>query len=287
MSQLETIFQAIEYMEGNLKEDLSIADVADAVGYSLYHFCRTFNTLTHHTPYDYLVRRRLAESASELAGSKRKIIDIACDYQFNNAETYSRAFKRLTGLQPKQWRQQKGSDCRLLMHRITLEHLSHLNNGNYLKPIVGEKPAFQVIGLMSRLTEDRRAIAELWEALQAEIQRLARQIRRLHYYGILWYSHNKTAPDCFYMAALKTDSTDTAHTALVEKSFPPLHLARFIHKGPDRRLDLTRDYIYHTWLPKSGRRLGPAFEIEYYGEYPPSCDDEESERMLFIPIDQR
>ncbi|MBN1149277.1 MAG: GyrI-like domain-containing protein [Anaerolineales bacterium] len=74
---------------------------------------------------------------------------------------------------------------------------------------------------------------------------------------------------------------------MATKIFPDLRLARFIHKGLGRDLGLTRDYIYHTWLPKSGRRLGPALEIEDYGENPASFAGEETEMALSIPLQQR
>lgn len=84
------ISQAVDFIEDNLKEAIAVADVADAVSYSLYHFCRTFNQATHHTPYDYLMRRRLSLAAQELLQTDKKIIEIALDYQFNSPETFSR-----------------------------------------------------------------------------------------------------------------------------------------------------------------------------------------------------
>jgi AraC family transcriptional regulator len=106
MSQIASICWAIDFVEAHLKEEITVADMADSAGYSLYHFCRTFNGLVHHTPYDYLMRRRLSESARELIRTDKRIIDIAFDYRFNSPETYSRAFKRMFGLQPSQWKEQ-------------------------------------------------------------------------------------------------------------------------------------------------------------------------------------
>ena len=83
MSQLDSMYAAVEFIEANLRSPIRVADMAASVSYSLYHFCRTFNAAVRHTPYDYLMRRRLTESARELVESDRKIIDIACDYQFN------------------------------------------------------------------------------------------------------------------------------------------------------------------------------------------------------------
>jgi AraC family transcriptional regulator len=100
---ITSIFNAIEFVETNLTEEMTIADMADAVFYSLYHFCRMFNGIVHHTPYDYLMRRRLSKSARELIETDKKIIEIAFDYQFNSPETYARAFKRMFDMQPSQW----------------------------------------------------------------------------------------------------------------------------------------------------------------------------------------
>ena len=96
MSQLTAIGKALDFIEDNLEENIGVADMADAAGYSLYHFCRVFNSIVHHTPYDYLMRRRLSESARALVETDRKIIDVAFEYQFNSPETYSRAFKPLS-----------------------------------------------------------------------------------------------------------------------------------------------------------------------------------------------
>ncbi|MFC1976406.1 GyrI-like domain-containing protein, partial [Chloroflexota bacterium] len=73
-------------------------------------------------------------------------------------------------------------------------------------------------------------------------------------------------------------------SVLVEKTVPPLKYARFIHKGPDQDRHLTLDYIYHTWLPKSGHSLSPPLAIEYYGQDFRSADNEVSEREIYVPL---
>ena len=90
MPDLAVICRALEFVEENLKDEISVGDMASAVGYSLYHFCRTFNEATHQTPYSYLMRRRLTEAARVLLSTDDKIIDVALDYQFGNPETFSR-----------------------------------------------------------------------------------------------------------------------------------------------------------------------------------------------------
>ena len=73
MFNLEPMVTAVTFIEDCLQENIKVADMADAVNFSLFHFCRTFNKIVHHTPYDYLIRRRLSESA-------RLLLETDCPY---------------------------------------------------------------------------------------------------------------------------------------------------------------------------------------------------------------
>ena len=276
--------KAVDFIEANLKTDIAVADIADAVSYSLYHFCRMFNGITHHTPYDYLMRRRLSESARELVETHRKIIEVAFDYQFNSPETYSRAFKRMFGVQPYQWRKQGNLDRRVLTSRLTPAHIRHINKGDYLRPILEERDAFQVAGVMTLVKEDQEVIPQLWDILAQELERITETGITGSYYGIACYPKGWEERGYLYVAAIQVESLDTTGSALVVKTMPSSRCARFIHKGPYRDLELTLDYVYQTWLPKSGQRIASSFEIERHGRNLGSPDDEGAETEIYIPI---
>jgi AraC family transcriptional regulator len=278
------MFKAVEFVEKHLKEGITVADIADAVSYSLYHFCRTFNSVVHHTPYDYLMRRRLSESARELIETDKKIIEIAFDYQFNSPEVYSRAFKRMFGRQPQQWKKRGKMDRRFLMSRLTFEHIRHRNEGDYLKPVLEEKDAFQVAGVMTLVNDDRTVVSQLWEMFARELEGVESAVKPQNYYGIVCYPEDWERRGFLYMAAVETESSDVTSSALVVKVIPPLKYATFIHKGLSKDLRLTLDYIYQTWLPKSGKSLSRPLEIECYGQDFRGFDDEEFERRVYIPI---
>ncbi len=284
MSNIESMFQAVEFIEDNLKEEISVADVAEAVFHSLYHFCRMFNKVVHHTPYDYLMRRRLSESARALIKTDQKILEIAFDYQFNSPETYSRAFKRMFGMQPNQWKKRGKIDKRLLMPRLTLAHIQHINKGDYLKPMLTEKEAFQVAGVITLVKDDQKVISELWEILGQTLAGIENSGEPENYYGLAWYPSAWEDRDFFYMAAIEIESPANIHPALVVKRMPTLKYARFIHKGLFKEFHLTLDYIYHTWLPQSGQSLSYPLEIEYYGQNCRGPDHEEAKREIYIPI---
>jgi len=284
MSNISAMIQAIDFIESNLKQGIGVADVADAVSYSLYHFSRMFNRVIHHTPYDYLMRRRLSESARELVDTDKKIIEVAFDYRFNAPETYSRAFKRMFGVQPHQWRKRGPLDRRALMCRLTPEHIAHVNKGDYLKPTLVERDAFRLAGLMTLVRDDPAVIPQIWHTVAKELKRIQDADVTGRYYGVVWYPSGWQERGYLYMAAIETGSLDTTGSPLVAKTLRPSKWARFVHKGPYRDLKLTQDYIYQTWLPQSGEHLATALEVEGYGPNPGNASGEESETEIYIPL---
>ncbi len=86
------IRKAIRFMEANLKEGISVGDVARESGYSLFHFTRVFMELTGETPGSYLRKLRLEEAAREILAGK-SILDTAIDYHFGSQEAFTRSFK--------------------------------------------------------------------------------------------------------------------------------------------------------------------------------------------------
>jgi AraC family transcriptional regulator len=285
MSSIASIFQAVEFIEANLKEAIRVSDIAEAVSYSLYHFCRMFNRVVHHTPYDYLVRRRLSEAALELTRTGKKVIDIASDYQFSSPETFSRAFKRMLGVQPTQWKRQGGADRRSLMSRLTLAHLEHINRGRYLQPALEEKRDLHFAGVGALVKDDQTVVSELWELLCQELSSSEIAVGAAEYYGIASYPKDWEERGVLYLAAIELGSLEIASPFLVRKSIPAQRYARFVHKGPRQDLGLTLDYVYQTWLPKSGNQLSYPLELEYYGHGLGGETSHESETAILIPIE--
>ncbi len=296
MSQLTAVGEALDFVERHLKEEIAVADMADAAGYSLYHFCRVFNGLVHHTPYDYLMRRRLSQSARSLLETNWQIIDIAFEYQFNSHETYSRAFKRMFGVPPSHYRARHSEpsappDRRLWMPRLTLAYLRHINQSDGLKPTLIEKDTLHLIGLMSLIQDkDTATISQLWQILgQALIHLEDGDLSPCHeHYGVTWHPSAERRDTCFYLAAIEASfPADQVYSSLVAKTLPPLTYARFEHRGPRSALDLTRGYIYHTWLPQSDVALAPLemeMEIEYHGRDAPPSAHEAGPWEILIPI---
>ena len=280
MLNIPLMAQAIDFIEDHLRDDITVGDMARAVSLSVYYFCRSFNQATHHTPYDYLMRRRIAEAARDLLQTDRKIIEITFDYQFNNPETFARAFKRVFGLQPNQWRKQGRCDRRLIMPRLTLAHLQHLAQGSYLQPALIERPELHLTGLMTLVQEDSTVIEKLWGWFARSIESRGDLVGRDRY-GILQYSVENEPAGYFYLLGVPA-ATEQLPAAWVTMTLPAQPCARFIHKGTRRDLQLTLDYVYHTWLPQANVQLRSSIVLLHYGQ--DFEDSPQAEAEVFVEL---
>lgn len=290
MHDIAKMTAALDFIEANLMEEITVADVAASVAYSLYHFSRTFSRIVRHTPYDYLMRRRLCEAARCLLESNDKIIDIAFDYQFNAPETFSRAFKRMFFLQPRQVRAQQRLDRRRLMPKLSQNYLAYINSGVSLMPVRERIAPLRIAGIASEfdLHHRRRSVQGLWKRLAEEINCDHLNHGESEFYGIVLYSPSSSAKRCMYLAGISLPEANQAPPYLVEKSISAVDCIGFTLPEQKKAAQFTRDYIYHSWWPKATDAPLPAFELERYRSLPHGENTalpETAPTSIWIPVD--
>ncbi len=98
------IQNSIEYIEDNLCDEIKLSDLAKQCYFSEFYFHKLFSSIVGETIMAYVRKRRLAEAAVELVETKDKITDIALKYNFGSEESFSRAFKKIYGITPRECR---------------------------------------------------------------------------------------------------------------------------------------------------------------------------------------
>ena len=95
--------QMREFIHEHLQEAITASDIAKAAGYSQYHAARLFKEDTGLSPFEYIRRERLIQSAHALRSGKPKVLDIALDFVFSSHEGFTRAFSNAFGITPKRY----------------------------------------------------------------------------------------------------------------------------------------------------------------------------------------
>lgn len=110
MGWLNAINKAVEYIESNLCEVLTVEDVIGYVHplYSEADFARIFYLITGVTLSEYIRNRRLSLACRDLLTTDAKVIDIAFKYQYETPESFTKAFSRFHGIAPSEVKKHGG-----------------------------------------------------------------------------------------------------------------------------------------------------------------------------------
>jgi AraC family transcriptional regulator len=96
--------RAIEFIEENLDRDLELAEIAQSVDLSPYHFARSFKQTTGFTPIQFLMQRRIELAKRLLAESEAPIVEVGLSAGFKNQSHFTTLFRKHTSMTPKNYR---------------------------------------------------------------------------------------------------------------------------------------------------------------------------------------
>ncbi len=100
--QKNVLADVIQYIEENLKTEITAQELADYAGYSLYHFQRLFSSEMEISLAAYIVARRLKNVLYEIAQGY-KAVDVVLEYGFATYAGFYKAFVREYGCSLKKY----------------------------------------------------------------------------------------------------------------------------------------------------------------------------------------
>lgn len=102
MNVREIIQKSIDYIEDNLKAELTVDELCREACYSAVHYCRLFKAFVGVSPREYINRRKLLHAVYEMANGKSKT-DSAFDYGFKTYAGFYKSFKRKFNCSPTEF----------------------------------------------------------------------------------------------------------------------------------------------------------------------------------------
>jgi AraC family transcriptional regulator len=97
--------RVLEFVEARLADDISLDDLAAEACLSPFHFLRLFRDATGLSPHRYLTSRRIKAAQAMLACRHASLVQTALDCGFSSQASFTRVFRKWTGLTPGQYRE--------------------------------------------------------------------------------------------------------------------------------------------------------------------------------------
>ncbi len=264
MNWLESIEEAIGYIESHLKDDFSIEDVASHVYMSSGYFQKAFSMLCGFTVSEYIRNRRLAEAGMELLSSDKKIIDIALIYGYDSHDSFTKAFSRFHGVTPSAVRR---GGCTI--KAFAPLRLQFILGGGYIMDYRIEKQlGFEVL---LKVEADRLTY---WSETDLNENQL-RMISTKQTYG--------GSKGGLY----REMSSDSKHLDDFEPHyFPAATWAVFVCKGNSRAdaKQKTFDQITKEWFPQTNYRLDKTYSVMISYQKTLDEDNDDDLGVYWVPI---
>lgn len=283
LEYIKRLNKSIDYLEENICEELEIEEIARISCLSKFHFQRMFHLLSGYTIAEYIRKRRLTLAAQELATDDLKVIDVGIKYGYSTAESFSKAFSRLHGINPSAV---KNSKEKLKAYPRLFFQLK-LQGAKNMDYRIVEKKEFQVTGKSIEVStldgQNFIEIPKFWDECNQNgfCEQLYAYANQWGVLGICM-DYEEDKDQMRYMIAVEKPDSDLDFEA-EERNIPAGTWAVFEVVGamPDAIQDVWKR-IYSEWFPSTGYQHAGGPELEVYLPGDPAAEDYKSE--IWIPI---
>ncbi|MGL4106942.1 AraC family transcriptional regulator [Clostridium sp. LP20] len=285
MEWIESIREAIVYIEENITEDLSMNEIADRVNISPFYFQKGFGILCGYSLNEYIKRRRLALAGSEVLSTNGKIIDIAIKYGYDSPDSFTKAFTRFHGVTPSSVRKEGA----MIKSFVPLKIKFSLEGGYIMDYKIVEKDAFKVIGAYGKFKYDS-AFMEVPSFWNEHISK-GKQKEICGMYGIN-IDEEMSGNEFEYLIADDYSKEKEGMEGYIVKTIPKFTWAVFPCNGPSpSAIQDTNKKIFSEWLPNCrDYEIAAGYNIEMYGdpsEYEKGILDENYYSEVWIPVKKK
>ncbi len=270
-----------DYISENLDENLTVEKLSQVANFSKYHFHRQFSSYVGMNVARYILMLRLKRASYQLVFKKDyRIIDIALASNFENHESFSRAFKKVFGQTPSQFRQ--NPQWQIWHERFFLPKIER-----------NEKMDVEIIDF----DETKVAVLEhrgphellndsIGQFIQWRMQSGLSPVTSSRTFGLIYDDPETTEPEKFRFDICGEVSQDVPKNeyGIVNKTIPAGRCAMIEHEGAYEELDQKIRFLYAQWLPSSGEELRDFPGFAQYVNLFPEVPEHELLTRVYLPL---
>lgn len=292
---MQRVNRAIDHVLVHLDQPLNLERVAQAAGFSPFHFHRVFRAMVGETLAQFVKRLRLDRALARLsADPDRSLTEVALDAGFGSSSDFSRSFKQRFGVPPRAFdvqafRRQRRAEWQVAVGGPEQHRLDRLPEGQnpdgfevQLRRLRPRSVAYL------RVLDSYRPGAVERAARRLESWAEARGLADGQWLGYMWDDPELVAPgDCRYDIAVEIGPGDEVRLPdgdVCRFDFPAMRVAQIELFG-DVQLELRAlDWFYRTWLPPSGYLPTDQPGFEAFVGRPFAHGNETFELVAQIPV---
>jgi len=95
-----------EFVHAKIEDELTLHEMAQAVGLSTAHFAQMFRKSTAETPHHFVLRQRVERAKEMLRTAEGRILDIAIACGFKTQQHFARVFRKFCDASPTEYREE-------------------------------------------------------------------------------------------------------------------------------------------------------------------------------------
>ena len=275
----ERIERVIRHIDTHLDSQLTLARLSHVAGVSPFHFQRMFASATGLSPVRRALLLRLKRASMRLAFvPARPITDIALEAGFENAESFSRAFRRQFGQSPREFRRSPRWDSWFVRYRFQEQRVS-----GAMEVRIVDFPETKVAAL------EHHGPPELeYETVRKFIEwRLANRLPtdRHRTYGLHYTDPRTTAPAEHRVDICVSMEGEVAPNSqgVVMKTIQGGRYAVARHLGAREHI-AAAGLLHDDWLPTSGESLRDSPIVFHYVNVGPDVPEHEMITDVYLPL---
>lgn len=282
---MDTVQRAIDYIEDHLFESLELERIAGEAAMSVPNLYRLFYALTGHPIKDYIRKRRTSEAARQLRRSNMPILEIALDCGFETYQTFTKSFKKLTGLTPGMYRR---SEMIYSFERVDVAERTDYSEDRDLSERFPDVRVYRIgpqrMYAYDYCSRSPHPEEQAFRFLHDRLQALGMNGERIRVFGCTLEPADENGTYMYRIMALDEEGQIPMMDGWFEvKADEILYAVSRIPYGEPARILRSWNQLLSEWLPRSAFVLGRQPYLEEYIH-----DNGSIERMkLYLPVQRK
>ena len=279
----QKVRDVLNYINGNLAENLNVKFLSEKFSISYFHFHRIFKAIMGETLGCYINRMRLETAVKLIRYSNEPLSDVAQKIGYNDCSAFSKAFSKEFGLSPQEFKSNRAI--------VLNTHVDYTINDSGklvadIKPKIIQLPDKPVIYMSFKGEYGNEEFSRVWD----DFLGFATQNGLLGWKPDIFSVYYDLPSDvgienCIADFCISTPKQVAPNGRISSKTISGGKYAVFRYKGSYENLWKLYETIFGVWVLHSDVRLRDVPIIEKYRNYSLTGNPNNFLTEIYIPIE--